>query len=42
MEYLLDIIFPKKCGKCGKLSNTWVCDKCFENLKYGNIQKINC
>ena len=40
MEYLLDIIFPKKCGNCGKLSSAWVCDNCFENLKYGNIQKI--
>lgn len=40
MEDLLDIIFPKKCGNCGKLSNTWVCDRCFENLKYGKIQKI--
>ena len=40
MEYLLDIIFPKKCGNCGKPSNTWICDKCFEKIKYGNIQKI--
>lgn len=40
MEDLLDIIFPKKCGNCGKLSRTWICDNCFENLKYGNIQKI--
>lgn len=40
MEYLLDIIFPKKCGNCGKLNNTWICGKCFDNLKYGNIQKI--
>ena len=40
MEDLLDIIFPKKCGNCGKVSRTWICDSCFENLKYGNIQKI--
>ena len=40
MEYLLDIIFPKKCGNCGKQCDTWVCNNCFENLKYGNIQKI--
>lgn len=47
MEDLLDIIFPKKCGNCGKVSRTWICDSCFENLKYGNIQElkngeINC
>lgn len=33
IEKILDIIFPKCCGICKRLYKTWVCPKCYYNLK---------
>lgn len=38
MEKILDIIFPKKCVNCGKISENWVCDYCFSKISYGKIE----
>ena len=40
MQKILDIIFPIKCIDCGKISEKWICDKCFNHLKYGKIEEF--
>lgn len=37
-ECVLDIIFPQKCGICGKVGGS-ICDKCYENLKKYEIKR---
>ena len=38
MNFLLDFIYPKTCGICEKVSNTYLCNKC--NLKIKKIAKL--
>lgn len=37
IDFLLDIIFPKQCLKCGR-DDFWICNKCFNNIKLLKIQ----
>lgn len=40
MQEMLDLLFPKKCIDCGKISEKWICDNCFGNIKYGKIEEF--
>lgn len=43
-DKILNLFFPPVCGICGKLSNDWVCSKCFKNIENkvkANIMKIS-
>lgn len=33
IEKILEYIYPPKCGFCGKLEKSYVCNKCMNNLK---------
>ncbi len=42
LEKIINIIFPKCCGICGKIYKEWICPKCYYNLKNElKFQKIN-
>lgn len=38
LEKVLKLLFPEKCGICGKLGES-ICDSCYKNLKVYNINK---
>lgn len=40
MEKILDLVFPKKCMNCGKICTNWICNECFNQLKYGKIEEF--
>ena len=40
IETALDLIFPKICGFCGEITNSYLCEYCNEYLKLKQINKI--
>ena len=43
-DKILNLFFPPVCGICGKLSNEWICSKCFKSIEdkiKANIIKIS-
>ena len=40
MLNILDILFPKRCIDCGKISENWICEECFKSINYGKIEEF--